>query len=79
MRLQLFFSGAAALSLAAVMTVTPAAQADLAQVTKLRNPAAMTEQAPATYKANIDTSKGTFVIQVHRDWASMVIQKRTAR
>ncbi len=36
---------------------------------KLRNPAALTEQAPATFKANFDTSKGTFVIQVTRDWA----------
>ena len=36
---------------------------------KLRNPAALNEQAPATFKANFDTSKGTFVIEVHRDWA----------
>ena len=27
------------------------------------------EQAPDMYKASFDTSKGTFVIQVHRDWA----------
>jgi peptidyl-prolyl cis-trans isomerase A (cyclophilin A) len=35
----------------------------------LMNPAALTEQAPPDYKANFDTSKGTFEIQVHRDWA----------
>ena len=35
----------------------------------LLNPAALNEQAPAVYKAKFDTSKGTFVIEVHRDWA----------
>jgi peptidyl-prolyl cis-trans isomerase A (cyclophilin A) len=35
----------------------------------LANPAALREQAPATYKARFDTSKGTFVIEVTRDWA----------
>jgi peptidyl-prolyl cis-trans isomerase A (cyclophilin A) len=35
----------------------------------LGNPAALTEPAPAVYKAKFDTSKGTFVIEVHRDWA----------
>jgi peptidyl-prolyl cis-trans isomerase A (cyclophilin A) len=35
----------------------------------LGNPAALNEQAPAVYKAKFDTSKGAFVIEVHRDWA----------
>ena len=35
----------------------------------LRNPAALKETAPAMYKAKFDTSKGEFVIEVHRDWA----------
>jgi peptidyl-prolyl cis-trans isomerase A (cyclophilin A) len=35
----------------------------------LLNPAALNEQAPPVYKAKFDTSKGTFVIEVHRDWA----------
>jgi len=35
----------------------------------LSNPAGLTEQAPATYKARFDTSKGPFVIEVHRAWA----------
>jgi cyclophilin family peptidyl-prolyl cis-trans isomerase len=35
----------------------------------LGNPAALNEPAPAVYKARFDTSKGTFVIEVHRDWA----------
>jgi peptidyl-prolyl cis-trans isomerase A (cyclophilin A) len=35
----------------------------------LSNPAALREQAPAVYKAKFDTTKGVFVIEVHRDWA----------
>jgi len=37
--------------------------------TGLANPAALNEQAPATYKVKFDTSKGPFVVEVHRDWA----------
>ena len=32
---------------------------------KLRVPASLTEQAPPTYKAKFDTSKGAFVIDTH--------------
>jgi peptidyl-prolyl cis-trans isomerase A (cyclophilin A) len=39
------------------------------QAGNLANPAALTEKAPATYKANFDTSKGAVVIQVTRAWA----------
>jgi peptidyl-prolyl cis-trans isomerase A (cyclophilin A) len=53
---------AAALLFAAVNVHTGAAA-------NLGNPASLNEQAPATYKAKFDTSKGTFVIEVHRDWA----------
>jgi len=35
----------------------------------LANPAALNAPAPPTYRAKFDTSKGTFVIEVHRDWA----------
>jgi peptidyl-prolyl cis-trans isomerase A (cyclophilin A) len=35
----------------------------------LSNPAALTERAPPLYKAKFDTSKGVFVVEVHRDWA----------
>jgi peptidyl-prolyl cis-trans isomerase A (cyclophilin A) len=31
--------------------------------------ATLKEQAPATFKANFDTTKGSFVVEVHRDWA----------
>jgi peptidyl-prolyl cis-trans isomerase A (cyclophilin A) len=35
----------------------------------LSDPASLREQAPASYKAKFDTSKGAFVIEVQRDWA----------
>jgi peptidyl-prolyl cis-trans isomerase A (cyclophilin A) len=35
----------------------------------LGNPAALNEQAPPVYKVNVDTSRGRFVLEVHRDWA----------
>ena len=35
----------------------------------LRNPTALTEQAPATFSAAFDTRKGRFVVEVHREWA----------
>jgi peptidyl-prolyl cis-trans isomerase A (cyclophilin A) len=41
----------------------------LAHAGNLSDPASLTEQAPAVYKAKFDTSKGSFVVEVHRDWA----------
>jgi peptidyl-prolyl cis-trans isomerase A (cyclophilin A) len=35
----------------------------------LKNPAALNEKAPETFKAEFDTSKGKVVIEVHRAWA----------
>lgn len=37
--------------------------------TALMKPSALTEKAPAMYNAKFETSAGTFVIEVHRDWA----------
>jgi peptidyl-prolyl cis-trans isomerase A (cyclophilin A) len=65
MRLPSFVTGAAALALAMTAIVDIAAQPN----PKLRNPLALVEEAPATYKVNVDSSKGPFVIEVHRDWA----------
>ena len=56
------------LSLACALFAAAATPA-FAQSGKLANPAALTEQAPATYKAKFETSKGAFVIQVTRAWA----------
>jgi peptidyl-prolyl cis-trans isomerase A (cyclophilin A) len=41
----------------------------LGQNAALMDPSKLTEQAPATYKARFDTSKGVFVIEVNRAWA----------
>jgi len=38
---------------------------------QLTRPAAFTEHAPATYRAAFDTSKGVFVVEVHRAWAPL--------
>ena len=56
------------MGIALASTVAFAGQGD-AKLQKLRNPSALKEQAPATYKVNFDTSKGAFEITVHRDWA----------
>ncbi len=37
----------------------------------ITNPAALTAQAPPDYKVKFDTSKGPFVVEVHRDWAPL--------
>ena len=42
-----------------------------AQAPSLKNPASLTEKAPATYKVRLDTSAGPVVIEVHRDWAPL--------
>ena len=40
-----------------------------AQAGNLSDPASLNERAPDVYKAKFDTSKGVFVVEVHRDWA----------
>ncbi len=39
------------------------------QAASLSDPASLNETAPDVYKVKFDTSKGPFVIEVHRDWA----------
>src|ERR1051325_9484892 len=53
------------LALALALFVAPA----LAQSPNLSTPAALNEQAPASYKVRFDTTKGPFVIEVTRAWA----------
>ena len=65
MKLRSLFAAAAVIAAAG----TVAAQVDLNKTAKLRNPAQLTETAPATFKANFDTSVGRFVVEAHRDWA----------
>lgn len=58
-----------------ILTLAPAllfavlATPVFAQNGNLTNPSALSEPAPATYKAKFETSKGTFVVQVTRAWA----------
>jgi len=54
---------AAALLFGALSAQSPASAANLG------NPSSLNEQAPPVYKAKFDTSKGIFVIEVHRDWS----------
>jgi len=58
----------AAMSLAAVSFVRGQAATNTANAA-LKNPASLKETAPAMYKVDFDTSVGTFVVEVHRDWA----------
>jgi peptidyl-prolyl cis-trans isomerase A (cyclophilin A) len=61
---------AAALAVPALALAQGGGAVDLSKA-KLRNPSALTEKAPDTYKAKFDTSKGPFVIEVHREWAPL--------
>src|SRR5712671_5660137 len=58
-------------SMFAVAAILAGAAGLAAQADKLKNPAALTEQAPANYKAAFDTSAGKFVIEGHRAWAPL--------
>jgi peptidyl-prolyl cis-trans isomerase A (cyclophilin A) len=40
-----------------------------AQSHRLSDPSKLTETAPAVFRARFETSKGPFVIEVHREWA----------
>jgi peptidyl-prolyl cis-trans isomerase A (cyclophilin A) len=58
-----------AVTLALVVGTTSMVMGQTATNAALKNPAALKEMAPATYKVNFDTSAGAFVVEVHRDWA----------
>lgn len=66
-------SSSALLLAAALAATTVLAQggqtAPASGAANLKNPAALKETAPAKFNAHFDTSVGTFVVTVHRDWA----------
>ncbi len=65
---------AAALAAVTVSTATMSAgqaPAAASRPSKLLEPAALTAKAPAVYKAKFDTTKGIFVVEVHREWAPL--------
>jgi peptidyl-prolyl cis-trans isomerase A (cyclophilin A) len=63
MKLQASIAFAAALALSTLVAPNATRAGDLS------DPASLNEKAPAVYQAKFDTSKGPFVIEVHRDWA----------
>jgi peptidyl-prolyl cis-trans isomerase A (cyclophilin A) len=72
----LLMGGLAAVTIAAMPAMAAGqaagqdeAKPDLSKAARLRNPAALNEKAPPTFKAKFDTSAGVFVIEVHREWA----------
>jgi len=56
------------LAAVAILSRAPAALV-AADPPALMRPAQFTERAPDTFRASVDTSKGTFVVEVHRNWA----------
>ena len=54
---------------AAVAVALVAGSAALAAAEKLSAPAKLTAKAPERFRARFDTTKGTFVIEVHREWS----------
>jgi len=69
LRLLCVCTSAGALAVPAVV-LAQGSGADLSKA-KLRTPTALNEKAPDTYKAKFDTSKGAFIVEVHRDWAPL--------
>jgi peptidyl-prolyl cis-trans isomerase A (cyclophilin A) len=58
-------SSVLAAACAAALSLTAAAAAPDA----LKDPSKVTAKSPEVFKAKFDTTKGVFVIEVHRDWA----------
>jgi cyclophilin family peptidyl-prolyl cis-trans isomerase len=52
----------------------PAAPAAAAP-NRLLNPAALTAKAPELFKVKFDTTKGVIVMEVHRDWAPLGVDR----
>lgn len=59
----------ASIAFAAALALSNLAALSFARAGNLSDPASLNEKAPAVYNAKFDTSKGSFVVEVHRDWA----------
>jgi cyclophilin family peptidyl-prolyl cis-trans isomerase len=55
--------------LAAICVAALTLTARTAPPEKLMDPAKINEKAPDVFKAKFDTTKGAFVVEVHRDWS----------
>ena len=64
-----FVLGAVALMSAQTAAPKPAPKPAAPAANRLLTPATLTAKAPESYKVKFDTSKGPFVVEVHRDWA----------
>ena len=60
---------------AAVVFLLAAAIALPAQTSKLAEPTQLTATAPDVFRARVETSKGAFVIEVHREWAPLAADR----
>ena len=60
---------------AAVALILAVAYGAAAQTKKLSDPSALTEMAPAVFRARFETSKGPFVIEAHREWAPLAADR----
>ncbi|HYR87320.1 MAG TPA: peptidylprolyl isomerase [Terriglobia bacterium] len=58
-----------AVALVLALGAVTVALAQNAGKSTLKNPASLTEKAPELFKVKFDTSKGPFIVEVHRDWA----------
>src|SRR4051812_7609825 len=52
-----------------------AARTPVRDTSKLKDPARLTETAPAVFRARFTTSAGAFVIEVHREWAPLAADR----
>ena len=69
--LRLILCSSLVLGGAALISAQTAAPKPAAAPNKLLTPAALNAKAPETYRVKFDTSKGVFVVEVHRDWAPL--------
>ena len=75
-RASLLTAVAASVTLALVMASGPTLEGQEARGrAALMNPAELNEEAPATFNVNFDTSAGLFVVEVHRDWAPIGVDR----
>jgi peptidyl-prolyl cis-trans isomerase A (cyclophilin A) len=63
-----------ATGLIVLLGMTVSGLSALAQ-SKLTDPSALTETAPELFRARFETSKGPFVIEVHREWAPIAADR----
>jgi peptidyl-prolyl cis-trans isomerase A (cyclophilin A) len=61
--------------LAALIAVLTAPALARGQSAALKDPSQLTETAPALFRARFETSKGPFVIEVHREWAPVAADR----